>query len=77
VGAERIENGHIKVKCADGKWRYRARLMWEAANGPIPAGRLIHHRNEDPFDDRLDNFQMVTRAEHARIHMESRIRARN
>ena len=76
VGASRPENGHIKVKCEDGNWRYRARLTWEAANGPIPAGRLVHHRNEDPFDDRLENLQMVTRAEHARIHMEARIRAR-
>src|SRR3970040_2861064 len=29
VGSERVENGHIKVKCEDGKWRYRARVTWE------------------------------------------------
>jgi hypothetical protein len=69
VGAERIaKKGRVQVKCADGKWRYRARLVWEAANGPIPRGRIIHHDNEDPMDDRLENLLMVTRAEHAAIH---------
>jgi len=68
VGSEGVGNGHIIVKCDDGKWRYRARLMWADANGPIPKGMLIHHINEDPFDDRLENFEMVTRAEHARLH---------
>jgi len=58
----------MQIKCEDGKFRYRARVVWAAVNGPIPLGRLIHHRNEDPFDDRLENLQMVTRAEHARIH---------
>jgi hypothetical protein len=69
VGTERLEaKGRYVVKCQDGRWRYRARLVWEAVNGPIPRGRIVHHVNEDPSDDRLENLQMVTRAEHARIH---------
>ncbi len=69
VGSTRISNGHTQIKCEDGKWRYRARVVWEQANGPIPRGRLIHHTNGDPHDDRLENLQMVTRKEHMRIHM--------
>lgn len=68
-GTERIvKDGRVSVKCNDGKWRYRSRLVWEAANGPIPPGGIIHHVNERPLDDRLENLQLVTRAEHARIH---------
>ena len=68
VGTERRSNGHIKVKCDDGKWRYRARLIWEREHGPITKTMLVHHINEDPYDDALENLQLVTRAEHARIH---------
>jgi hypothetical protein len=69
VGTERIvKDGRVQVKCPDGKWRYRSRLVWASANGPIPPGILIHHDNEDPMDDRLENLMAVTRAEHARIH---------
>lgn len=68
VGYVRYSNGHMQIKCPDGKFRYRARVMWEEANGPIPKGYLIHHVNHDPFDDRLENFQLVTRSEHMRGH---------
>src|SRR3990167_4895450 len=33
VGSERRDNGHTKVKCVDGKWRYRARVVWEQVHG--------------------------------------------
>lgn len=69
AGTERIvKDGRMSVKCEDGKWRYRSRLVWTAANGPIPPGGIIHHVNEKPLDDRLENLQLVSRAEHARIH---------
>ena len=68
AGSERKQNGHTMVKCPDGKWRYKARLMWVAAGRKLPRGMIVHHVNGDPFDDRLDNFQLVNRAEHMKIH---------
>lgn len=55
------------LKTEDG-WRRRAHLVWEAANGPMPPGTLIHHDNEDELDDRLENLVLVTVSEHMRIH---------
>lgn len=46
-----------------------ARAVWEAAHGPIPEGAVIHHRDEDPGNDALENLQMLeTQEEHNRIH---------
>lgn len=45
--------------------------MWEAAYGPIPKGMVIHHVNHDPFDDRLDNFQLLSNGDHTRHHADS------
>lgn len=68
IGSIRKQNGHIVVKCVDGKWRYRARLIWETICGAIPTGHLIHHKNGNAFDDASDNLQLMTRAEHAQLH---------
>ena len=69
VGYERIvKDGRVQIKCEDGKFRYRARVVWAKKHGPIPRGILIHHKNENPHDDRIANLQAVTRAEHAAIH---------
>lgn len=71
VGEESVdeENGRVFVKCSDGKWRRRSHVVWAAANGrPIPPKYIIHHIDHDPSNDELDNLQLVTRSEHARIH---------
>lgn len=50
-------------------WVYRARYVWEQANGPIPRGLVLHHRDRDPLNDALDNLVLLTRAEHAAEHI--------
>lgn len=72
VGYRRLANGHYQVKCADGRFRYEHRVVWEAAHGPIPPSILIHHINHDPLDNRLDNLVAFTRSEHMRHHIEER-----
>jgi hypothetical protein len=34
----------------------------------VPAGRELHHVNEDKLDNRIENLQPLTRLEHKRIH---------
>lgn len=53
-------------------WRPRAIVVWESEHGPIAPGRVVHHVNEDPMDDRLCNLDALTRAEHVRRHAASR-----
>jgi hypothetical protein len=53
-----------------GKWCTitRAKWRWEAANGSVPRGLMLHHKNEIPSDDRLDNLELMTRGDHQRHH---------
>jgi ribonucleotide reductase alpha subunit len=46
----------------------QARFLWEQARGPIPDGFDIHHRNDDPTDDRLSNLELIDGQVHAVEH---------
>lgn len=55
-----------------GKSLYVHRVLWEDANGPIPAGHEIHHTC---FDHRCVNpahFALLTISEHRRLHARRR-----
>src|ERR1700676_1877728 len=44
------------------------RATWTKANGPIPKGHHIHHKNGDTEDNRLQNLELVTPRQHIHEH---------
>lgn len=54
--------GYIEVYVG-GARKLAHRLIWEAANGPIPAGLQINHKNGIKTDNRLCNLEVVTPSE--------------
>ena len=74
------------IWCMDLKWTYHEatgyykhgtfllhRIVWEQNNGPIPKNKIVHHKNEDKTDNDISNLELLTRAEHARLHLKGRV----
>lgn len=47
---------------------YLHRDVYAAANGPIPEGAHVHHRNGNRLDNRLANLELLDAAEHGVEH---------
>lgn len=70
VGSERVNvDGYIELKVADpNKWRLKHNVIWEQANGPIPPGHCILFLDSNKQNVSLDNLQLITRKQLARLN---------
>lgn len=75
IGALRINaDGGLDMKVREGlrAWDCMARFVWASERGPIPPGMVIRYRNGDTHDTRLQNLELITRAEHLRRNWHDR-----
>jgi hypothetical protein len=63
--SNRESRNWIKIK---GKWKKYSRYLWEKEIGKIPTGMQVHHKNENTLDDRIENYELKSSAEHMNIH---------
>jgi hypothetical protein len=49
--------------------------VWEHHHGPRPAGFQVHHKDDNPANNTIDNLELVSRSDHARHHALKRIAA--
>lgn len=69
IGTERVsKDGYLERKINDdlplqARWRAVHLIEWEKANGPLPKGFAICFVNGDKTDRRLENYELVSRAD--------------
>ena len=74
IGSTTIRDGGIRyIKVADTGpkhlyWMQYSRFLWEAVNGPVPAGKRVLHRDGDPTNDDIRNLMLGTPADTLWIH---------
>lgn len=64
--------GRYKRKIVNGKNKLFHRFVWEFYNGPIPKGYIIHHKNGNKLDNRLENLICISSKEHNLLHAKDR-----
>lgn len=50
------------------RYCYEHHSVWEQHNGPVPAGMIVHHKNHDKHDNRIENLSMLSNRDHAIEH---------
>lgn len=56
-----------------GRYVYEHHLVWWLETGNlVPQGYVIHHKNENKTDNRIENLELKTLAEHTKDHVNER-----
>lgn len=67
------KDGRALIWCRDGKYQFYSRAVMEAnLKRALHRDEIVHHINEDKTDDKPSNLTILTRAEHARLHIKAR-----
>ena len=48
--------------------KYLHRVIWEEVNGEIPEGYQIHHIDNNPENNNIENLEMIKKGEHQKLH---------
>lgn len=69
------KDGYLRYN-VDGTMEYEHTLVWEAANGPVPKGYHIHHKDENTSNNKLSNLVCWTASKHKTYHLVQRFKDR-
>ena len=57
-----MSNLYKKVR-RNGKMEQLHRMVWMDANGPVPKGMVVDHKDRDIHNNELSNLRVITRTE--------------
>lgn len=70
------KNGYIAITIY-GKRNYMHRVVWEQYYGDIPNGFIIHHRDGNKLNNSIENLELISNAEHSRLHAKQNMFGKN
>jgi len=53
------KGGYLRGTLPDGRRVLLHRVVWEEANGPIPRGFVVHHKDLDQKNNSIENLELI------------------
>jgi hypothetical protein len=68
VGEGSRHSAGYRVRNVQGEMVYAHRAAWEAANGPIPESRVVHHICGNKWCVNPEHLELHTKSSHSKVH---------
>ena len=63
-------DGYESVSNGKGMQQMTHYMVYQSFNDEVPAGHVVHHKNHNHYDNRPENLEQMSIAEHSRHHRE-------
>ena len=67
------KRGYRMIYVPERGWVKEHHYVWEQHNNAVPKGMVIHHKNSDKLDNRMENLVLMIPKEHHQLHYAKRI----